>query len=76
MIHEFDILQENQVSDDKIWGQGAIDVSKVVACWEWIEEVECTAVGLDNGGDYVIRCRFKDFIDIWRTCTERIDLNM
>jgi hypothetical protein len=76
MIHEFDILQENTISEEKVWGAGAIDVSRVAACWEWQDHPDCTAINMGQGGDYVVRCRYKDFIDIWRTCTEKIDLNM
>lgn len=75
MIQEFDVLVEKEHTNDKEWTPIAVEMSCVKACWAWADDSECTCVNI-GGSDFVLRVMYKDFVDIWRTCTENINLNM
>ncbi len=73
MIHEFEVLTENPHTEEKLWSAFSVDMSAISCCWSYIEDPNSTCVSI-KGSDFVLRIRYNDFVSIWRTCVE--DLNI
>lgn len=74
MIHEFKMLIKHVDTEEEQEADGAIEMSSVVYCWASIEEEGSTCVYLDTDVSLIVRMKTKDFIDIWRACTEDIKI--
>lgn len=74
MIHEFKILLEYRVSGEECEGDGAIEMCDVQKCWRSMEDPSCTVISFKDSDSCTVKCDIKEFIDIWKACTEDIKI--
>ncbi len=77
MIQHFKLLRENSDIDMPLPDSDiSILMTEVVACFQALKEGSegCTVISLKSGEEFVLRILYEEFLSVWTTCTEQIDI--
>lgn len=64
------------MSGEELDSPGGILMSTIKFYYQSLDDPDCTVLSLTDDNKLTIRTHHKDFLDVWRTCTENINLNM